>query len=164
MFFIFIPITPEKICFSSDPSVLLTSAHHLTSLVSCKTVVTALLTHWSHCSLVLNHRHDAWALCGLIVKMVHCRGQQNRTCVGKVTIQIIPCHVPRSKYNIISITLPWNSSIDTKTDFMEDFVRLGAANSTSHCTYVGPTFSPLPCIKRHFETSYKPFTDYRRPV
>ena len=47
---------------------------------------------------------------------------------------------------------------------MGDFVSLGAANSTSRCTCVGSTFSPVPCIKRHFQTSYKPFTEYRRPV
>ena len=43
-------------------------------------------------------------------------------------------------------------------------MRLGAANSTSHCTCMGSTFSPVPCIQSHFQTSYKPFTEYRRPV
>ena len=40
-----------------------------------KTAVTPLLTHWNHCSFMLNHRHDVWAPCGLIFKVVNCRGQ-----------------------------------------------------------------------------------------
>ena len=34
----------------------------ITSMASCKTAVTPLLTHWSYCNLALSHRHDIWIL------------------------------------------------------------------------------------------------------
>ena len=130
-----------------------------------KTAVTPLLTHWIHCNLALNHRHhDAWAMGSVwsYRQGGQLRGQLNRTCVDKVTIQIITCHVPST--TSFQSHLQWNSSIDTKTVFMGDFVKLVAANLTSHCTCMSSTISPVPCIKHHFQTSSKPFAKYRRPI
>ena len=34
--------------------------HNQTSMASCKTAVTPLLSNWSYCSLALSHRYDEW--------------------------------------------------------------------------------------------------------
>ena len=41
----------EGVCF-------LRGRGQITSMASCKTAVTPLLTHWSYCNLALSHRHD----------------------------------------------------------------------------------------------------------